>query len=132
LLPHGYAIGSIFQSQECQYYDVLEFAQVLARHITYNIEQIPERLNILLSPAEVELELLHSGAQMLRVVLLCIAVLIVVLFVPRLLSRSKAPAVGSAVPDFSLPSQDGSLVRLKNYRGKWVVLYFYLKDQTPG
>jgi peroxiredoxin Q/BCP len=35
-------------------------------------------------------------------------------------------------PEFSLPSQDGSRVSLKDYRGKWVVLYFYLKDQTPG
>ena len=69
---------------------------------------------------------------MLRIVLLCLAVLAIVLFVSGLLSRSKAPAAGSAAPDFTLPTQDGSLVRLKDYRGKWVVLYFYLKDQTPG
>ena len=69
---------------------------------------------------------------MLRIVLLCIAVLLVVLFVPRLLSRSKVPVAGSLAPDFTLPSQDGSLVSLKDYRGKWVVLYFYPKDQTPG
>lgn len=69
---------------------------------------------------------------MLRIALLCVAVLIVVLLVTGLLSRSKAPAVGSAAPDFTLPSQDGSLVSLKDYRGKWVVLYFYVKDQTPG
>jgi thioredoxin-dependent peroxiredoxin len=69
---------------------------------------------------------------MLRIVLLCLGVLIIVLFVPRLLSCSKAPAVGSVAPDFALPAQDGSLVSLKDYRGKWVVLYFYLKDQTPG
>ena len=69
---------------------------------------------------------------MLRVVLLCLAVLILVLVVPRVLSRPKAPVAGSAAPDFTLPSQDGSLVSLKDYRGKWVVLYFYPKDQTPG
>jgi thioredoxin-dependent peroxiredoxin len=69
---------------------------------------------------------------MLRIVLSCAVILIVVLFVPLLLSRSKAPVAGSAAPDFTLPSQDGSLVSLKDYRGKWVVLYFYLKDQTPG
>jgi len=42
------------------------------------------------------------------------------------------PAVGSAAPDFTLPSQEDPAVSLKEYRGKWVVLYFYPKDQTPG
>jgi peroxiredoxin Q/BCP len=42
------------------------------------------------------------------------------------------PAVGSAAPDFSLPSQDGTQVSLKDFRGKWVVLYFYPKDGTTG
>jgi thioredoxin-dependent peroxiredoxin len=69
---------------------------------------------------------------MLRIVLLCIVILVVILFVPRLLSRSKAPGVGSLAPEFTLPSQDGSKVSLTDFRGKWVVLYFYLKDQTPG
>jgi len=66
-------------------------------------------------------------------VLLGLAVVIALaVLVPRLLSRSTQPAVGSAAPDFMLPSQDGSTVSLKDYRGKWVVLYFYPKDQTPG
>ena len=42
------------------------------------------------------------------------------------------PAVGSAAPDFTLPSQDGTQVSLKDLHGKWVVLYFYPKDGTPG
>ncbi len=50
----------------------------------------------------------------------------------RLLSAKAVPAVGSAAPDFSLTSEDGSLVSLKNYRGRWVVLYFYPKDFTSG
>jgi len=41
------------------------------------------------------------------------------------------PAVGTAAPDFSLESQEGN-VSLKDYRGKWVVVYFYPKDQTTG
>jgi peroxiredoxin Q/BCP len=40
--------------------------------------------------------------------------------------------VGSSAPDFTLPSQERSPVSLRDYRGKWVVLYFYPKDQTPG
>jgi len=35
-------------------------------------------------------------------------------------------------PDFSLPDQDGKTHTLKKYRGKWVVLYFYPRDDTPG
>ena len=69
---------------------------------------------------------------MLRIVLLLAVVVILIVLVPRLLSRSATPSVGSDAPDFSLPSQEGSSVSLKDYRGKWVVLYFYPKDQTPG
>ncbi|PYJ12251.1 MAG: peroxiredoxin [Verrucomicrobia bacterium] len=42
------------------------------------------------------------------------------------------PAVGSVAPEVSLPSGDGSTVNLKDYRGNWVVLYFYPKDFTGG
>ena len=35
-------------------------------------------------------------------------------------------------PDFSLPDQDGKERRLSEYRGKWVILYFYPKDNTSG
>lgn len=69
---------------------------------------------------------------MLRIVLLLLVIVVVILLVPRLLSRSATPAEGSNAPDFTLPSQEGSSVSLKDYRGKWVVLYFYPKDQTPG
>jgi thioredoxin-dependent peroxiredoxin len=69
---------------------------------------------------------------MLRVVVLAIVVLVMILLVPRLLSRSTTPAEGSPAPDFTLMSQAGSSVSLRDYRGQWVVLYFYPKDQTPG
>jgi peroxiredoxin Q/BCP len=42
------------------------------------------------------------------------------------------PAVGSKAPDFTLSSQEGTPVSLKEFRGKWVVLYFYPKDMTKG
>ena len=42
------------------------------------------------------------------------------------------PAAGTAAPDFSLSTSDGSQVSLKNFKGKWVVLYFYPKDMTSG
>ena len=42
------------------------------------------------------------------------------------------PSVGQSAPTFTLPSQDGSQISLDNFRGKWVVLYFYPKDMTKG
>jgi len=35
-------------------------------------------------------------------------------------------------PNFSLPNQDGKFVSLKDFKGKWLVLYVYPKDDTPG
>jgi len=43
-----------------------------------------------------------------------------------------APAVGSNAPTFSLPNQEGGKVSLDDFKGKWVVLYFYPKDFTSG
>ena len=39
---------------------------------------------------------------------------------------------GDIAPDFTLPDQDGAMHRLADYRGRWVLLYFYPKDDTPG
>ncbi|MCS7153295.1 MAG: thioredoxin-dependent thiol peroxidase [Bacteroidia bacterium] len=40
--------------------------------------------------------------------------------------------IGSEAPDFSAPDQDGRIIRLSDFRGKKVILYFYPKDDTPG
>jgi len=42
------------------------------------------------------------------------------------------PAIGSEAPAFELKDQHGNVVSLSSLRGKWVVLYFYPKDGTPG
>jgi len=42
------------------------------------------------------------------------------------------PAVGALAPSFSLPDQSGKVHSLADYKGQWVVLYFYPKDGTPG
>ncbi len=39
---------------------------------------------------------------------------------------------GIPAPDFSLPDQNGVIHRLSQYKGSWVVIYFYPKDDTPG
>ncbi len=40
--------------------------------------------------------------------------------------------VGQVAPDFSLVDQNGKTHTLSEYKGKWVILYFYPKDDTPG
>jgi peroxiredoxin Q/BCP len=70
---------------------------------------------------------------MLRIMLIAVVVLIIIFLVPKLISGARAvPGAGSNAPEFTLPSQEGTGISLKDYRGSWVVLYFYPKDQTPG
>jgi peroxiredoxin Q/BCP len=47
-------------------------------------------------------------------------------------TENDPPTVGQSAPTFTLPSQDGSAVSLEQFRGQWVLLYFYPKDNTPG
>jgi peroxiredoxin Q/BCP len=47
-------------------------------------------------------------------------------------ASAATPDVGSTAPAFRLQDQAGAWHELKDYRGKWVVLYFYPKDDTPG
>jgi thioredoxin-dependent peroxiredoxin len=64
-----------------------------------------------------------------------IAIAVSMLILPVAISAFAAddiPQVGQQAPEFTLPSQDGSPVSLKDFRGRWVVLYFYPKDNTPG
>ena len=41
-------------------------------------------------------------------------------------------SAGNPFPNFSLPNQDGKIIRLSDLAGHWVVVYFYPKDDTPG
>lgn len=41
-------------------------------------------------------------------------------------------ATGAAAPDFTVETDEGKVVSLRDYRGNWVVLYFYPKSDTPG
>ena len=60
-------------------------------------------------------------------------VAVIILFWYR---RTNAPIqvleVGQSAPDFSLPDQAGKIHTLADYSGKWLALYFYPKDDTPG
>lgn len=48
------------------------------------------------------------------------------------IARADTPKVGQPAPEFRLPDQNGKIHSLGDYRGKWLVLYFYPKDDTPG
>lgn len=47
-------------------------------------------------------------------------------------ARADLAPTGSTAPNFTLPSQENKPISLSDYKGKWVVLYFYPKDQTAG
>src|SRR5215471_11301021 len=48
------------------------------------------------------------------------------------LQAAEIPAAGANAPAFTLQSQEGKTVSLKEFKGQWVVLYFYPKDMTQG
>jgi peroxiredoxin Q/BCP len=61
-----------------------------------------------------------------------LALLILPMATAALFAGDAIPQAGQPAPEFTLPSQDGSKIGLNDFRGKWVVLYFYPKDATPG
>jgi peroxiredoxin Q/BCP len=58
--------------------------------------------------------------------------MLVALFALMGTAYADGPSLGSAAPEFKLQDQNGKWHTLADYRGKWVALYFYPKDQTPG
>ena len=63
---------------------------------------------------------------------LTLVMLALALVAATLAFAATIPAAGAKAPAFSLPSQEGKQVALKDFAGKWVVLYFYPKDFTAG
>jgi len=57
---------------------------------------------------------------------------LLMLLLPVLATAGEPPAEGSTAPAFSLPDQAGKTHALADYAGRWLVLYFYPKDDTPG
>jgi peroxiredoxin Q/BCP len=62
----------------------------------------------------------------LAIVLSCVAV------AASAAALNDAPAVGDTAPDFKLTSNEGKLTAIGDFKGKWLVLYFYPKDFTSG
>jgi peroxiredoxin Q/BCP len=58
--------------------------------------------------------------------------IVAVLACNRVSAVNELPAVGAAAPTFNLTTNEGKQVNLEDFKGKWVVLYFYPKDFTSG
>jgi thioredoxin-dependent peroxiredoxin len=67
---------------------------------------------------------------LLSVAILLLAGILIVILASR--AGEKAPGAGTPAPDFTLNAQDGKPLSLHDFRGQWVVLYFYPKDFTSG
>ena len=50
----------------------------------------------------------------------------------QVVRAGEVPKVGQLAPGFNLPDQNGQMHSLQEFSGKWLVLYFYPKDDTPG
>src|SRR5258706_12294124 len=70
--------------------------------------------------------------KMIGIFTAAIVLLVAVLVARAMRTGGRAPSSGTPAPDFTLNSQDGKLLSLRDLRGKWVVLYFYPKDFTSG
>jgi len=68
---------------------------------------------------------------MLRVHALSVRLVCLVLFIPSFAAADRISA-GDPAPGFELADQEGRIHSLEDYRDKWVLLYFYPKDDTPG
>jgi peroxiredoxin Q/BCP len=66
----------------------------------------------------------------MKLIIILVGIVFAVLWL-RTSQAADLPKVGQEAPDFALPDQAGKLQKLSDYRGQWVVLYFYPKDDTP-
>jgi thioredoxin-dependent peroxiredoxin len=64
--------------------------------------------------------------------LLALAIAVLLLWHANASVRRKLPKAGDTAPPFTLPDQNGTVRTLADFRGKWLVLYFYPRDDTPG
>jgi len=69
---------------------------------------------------------------MMKRLLLCALLVASVVAVQLAQAAGEPPAVGTVAPAFSLTTNEGHQATLKDFKGKWVVLYFYPKDFTSG
>ncbi len=64
--------------------------------------------------------------------IICSIIILAALFYSNNRARNPKLKIGQVAPNFKLPDQNGQTNQLADFIGKWVVLYFYPKDDTPG
>lgn len=69
---------------------------------------------------------------MKKFIFLAIAIIAAGLVMVVAIADVESPAVGSQAPAFKLQDQDGNWHSLSDYKGQWLALYFYPRDDTPG
>ena len=97
--------------------------------VEWPIVQICEIIFSLIARRSLVASIKSGDAKMNKIFLSIVVGLITLVSVE---AAETQPDVGKPAPDFSLTTGDGSQVSLKDYRGKWIVLYFYPKDFTSG
>ena len=65
-------------------------------------------------------------------VIIAVVAVIILLWYRYTNASAQVLNIGASAPDFSLPDQTGKIHTLADYSGKWLALYFYPKDDTPG
>jgi len=68
----------------------------------------------------------------MKLVIIIAAIALTLLLFRSISYAADVPKVGGSAPDFSLPDAQQQNHTLKDYSGKWLVLYFYPKNDTPG
>ena len=73
------------------------------------------------------------GENNIKILIIFSMLSILALLIASQLARAgELPKIGAVAPNFSLPDQNGKVYTLADFQGKWLVLYFYPKDDTPG
>lgn len=68
----------------------------------------------------------------MKIFVICFAVILTIFVFNKLSHAGTIPKIGTYAPEFSLPDAKQRMHTLQDYAGKWLVLYFYPKNDTPG
>jgi peroxiredoxin Q/BCP len=66
-----------------------------------------------------------------KIIIYCAVLLIAFLGYRHYNAAPNTPKLGEKAPDFNLPNAKGELVSLESFKGSWIVLYFYPRDDSP-